>query len=368
MDRSTRARRRRSRVGPRAARADGEVFKLELLGTERCADLDAFKFNARNNLDLWVRIVDDQEWDIAFSPAFGEDETIPVIGITYLARGNKRVFSGAQFQDDAFIALEGTALLDRNGGVKKATGTFNQQFFIELLNGADHDCFSSGKFAHRPSASSSGRASASEGGEKPPRACSNRTRMKLLTMAGALRQGSLNKQLLNLASKLLQAAGAELDPVDFRALAIPIYDGDVETSTGLPPGALELAARVTAADGLVIASPEYNMSMPALLKNAIDWLSRAKPMPLRGKTALLMSASPSLVGGNRALWALRMPLEVLGVHVYPDMFSLATAHQAFKPDGELVDEALARFLRRVVDGFVRMAGALQTDKKTEKKS
>ena len=187
--------------------------------------------------------------------------------------------------------------------------------------------------------------------------------MKLLTMAGALRQGSLNKQLLSLASKLLQGTGAELDPVDFRALAIPIYDGDVE-AIGLPPGALELAARVTAADGLVIASPEYNMSMPALLKNAIDWLSRAKPMPLRGKTALLLSASPSLVGGNRALWALRVPLEVLGVHVYPDMFSLATAHQAFKPDGELVDEALARFLRRVVDGFARTTRALQTEKKS----
>jgi NAD(P)H-dependent FMN reductase len=189
--------------------------------------------------------------------------------------------------------------------------------------------------------------------------------MKLLALAGALRKGSLNRQLLSLAVKLLEGAGAEIDPIDFRALAIPIYDGDVETSTGLPPGALELAARVTAADGLVIAAPEYNMSMPALLKNAIDWLSRAKPMPLRGKTALLMSASPSLVGGNRGLWALRVPLEVLGVHVYPDMFSLASAHQAFKPDGELVDEALAKFLRRVVDGYVRVTRAHQT---AEKKS
>jgi len=182
-------------------------------------------------------------------------------------------------------------------------------------------------------------------------------------MAGALRSGSLNKQLLKLAVKLLEGAGAEIDLVDFRALAIPIYDGDVETGTGLPHGALELAARVTAADGLVIASPEYNVSMPALLKNAIDWLSRAKPMPLRGKNALLLSASPGLVGGNRALWALRPSLEVLGVHVYPDMFSLASAHQAFRPDGELVDEALAKFLRRIVDGFVRVTRAHQTMEK-----
>ncbi|MFI5314567.1 MAG: NADPH-dependent FMN reductase [Myxococcota bacterium] len=186
--------------------------------------------------------------------------------------------------------------------------------------------------------------------------------MRLLAIPGALREGSHNRRLLTLAAKLLAGAGAEIDWIDFRALAIPIYDGDVETSSGLPPGALELARRVTAADGLVIASPEYNMSMPALLKNAIDWLSRAKPMPLRGKGALLLSASPSLVGGNRGLWALRVPLEVLGVHVFPDMFSLASAHQGFKPDGELVDEALAKFLRRVVDGFVRVTRAISESK------
>jgi len=181
--------------------------------------------------------------------------------------------------------------------------------------------------------------------------------VKLLALAGSLRTGSLNKQLLNLAAKLLEAAGAEIVPIDFRALAIPIYDGDVEASTGLPPGALELAKQVTEAEGLVVASPEYNFSMPALLKNAIDWLSRAKPVPLRGKTALLMSASPALVGGNRGLWALRVPLEVLGVHVYPDMFSLASAHQAFTPESDLKDEALAKFLRRVVDGYVRSTRA-----------
>jgi chromate reductase, NAD(P)H dehydrogenase (quinone) len=182
--------------------------------------------------------------------------------------------------------------------------------------------------------------------------------MKLLAVCGALRQGSLNRQLLGLATRLLEKAGAEIEPVDFRRLAIPIYDGDVEASTGLPPGALELAKQIAGADGLVIASPEYNMSMPALLKNAIDWMSRAKPMPLRGKCALLLSASPSLVGGNRGLWALRIPLEVLGVHVYPDMFSLATAHQGFNPDGTLKDEALAKFLSRIVDGFVRVSAAV----------
>ena len=182
--------------------------------------------------------------------------------------------------------------------------------------------------------------------------------MNLVAIPGSLREASHNKQLLRLAVKLLEAGGAKVDWIDLRALAIPIYDGDLEASSGLPAGALELAARVAAADGIVIASPENNFSIPAVVKNWIDWLSRAKPMPLRGKSALLLSASPSLVGGSRGLISLRIPLEVLGVHVYPDMFSLATAHQAFKPDGEIGDEALAKFLRRVVDGYLRVGGAI----------
>jgi len=187
--------------------------------------------------------------------------------------------------------------------------------------------------------------------------------MKLAAIAGSLRQGSLNRQLLELALRRLEAGGAEVDRIELRALAIPFYDRDLEAGSGLPAGAQELGRRITAADGLVIASPEYNMSLPAVLKNAIDWLSRAKAMPLRGKTALLLSASPSLVGGNRGLWALRVPLEVLGVHVYPEMFSLATAHQGFRPDGELADEALGRFLRRIIDGFVRITSAHASQEK-----
>jgi chromate reductase, NAD(P)H dehydrogenase (quinone) len=182
--------------------------------------------------------------------------------------------------------------------------------------------------------------------------------VKLLAVSGSQRKGSLNKQLLARATVLLEKAGAEVEPVDLRALALPFYDGDLEAASGLPPQAHELANLVTGADGLVFASPEYNFSIPALVKNAIDWLSRAKPMPLRGKTALLLSASVSLVGGNRGLWSLRVPLEVLGVHVYPDMFSLASAPQAFAEDGGLRDELLEKMLSRIVDGYVRVTNAL----------
>lgn len=183
--------------------------------------------------------------------------------------------------------------------------------------------------------------------------------MKLVAIAGAMRTGSLNKRLLALVTRKLEKEGAEIDLVDLRQLGIPFYDGDVEEKSGLPAPAQELVARIAAANGLVIASPEYNFSVPAVLKNAIDWVTRAKPMPLRGKTALLVSASPSLVGGNRALWVLRMSLEVVGVHVYPDMFSLATAHQAFDDAGEIKDPGLAKFLGVVTSGFVRLTRALE---------
>lgn len=177
--------------------------------------------------------------------------------------------------------------------------------------------------------------------------------MKLVAISGSLRVASLNRRLLDLSLRVLEKEGAQVDRVDLRALELPFYDGDLESASGLPAGAQELVARIAASDGLVIASPEYNYSVPAVLKNAIDWVTRAKPMPLRGKTAVLMSASPSLVGGNRGLWVLRMSLEVVGVHVYPDMFSLASAQAAFDDAGELGDEALGRFLRFVLTGFAR---------------
>lgn len=175
--------------------------------------------------------------------------------------------------------------------------------------------------------------------------------MKVFSLAASLRTESLNRRLLELAIALAEREGAIVDRGDSRLLDMPLYDGDVETRAGLPPAAVALAARIAASDGLLIASPEYNFSVPGVLKNAIDWLSRGKPMALAGKRALLLSASTSLVGGNRGLWSLRMPLEAIGVHVYPDMFSLATAHQAFQ-DGVLKDPALAKLLDRMVGRWV----------------
>jgi NAD(P)H-dependent FMN reductase len=125
-----------------------------------------------------------------------------------------------------------------------------------------------------------------------------------------------------------------------REFDCPSYNQDVQLGDGFPPGAEELRRRLQACDGFVISSPEYNASLPGLLKNAIDWVSRYQPQPFNERHALLLSASPSMVGGNRGLWALRVPFEHLGARVYPDMFSLAQAHAALDADGRLADPRL----------------------------
>jgi NAD(P)H-dependent FMN reductase len=94
-----------------------------------------------------------------------------------------------------------------------------------------------------------------------------------------------------------------------------------------------------------------------VLKNAIDWVSRVRPQPFKTKHALLVSASPSLVGGNRGLWALRVPLEHLGTRVYPDMFSVANSYQAFAEDGTLADPGLQQRLTETVSGFLSLVEA-----------
>jgi chromate reductase, NAD(P)H dehydrogenase (quinone) len=153
-------------------------------------------------------------------------------------------------------------------------------------------------------------------------------KLNVLVFAASLRGDSLNRQLASLAARVAQREGAQVDVAAMQDFDVPSYDGDVEKAGGIPKGAEELRRRLAACDAFIIASPEYNASMPGVLKNLIDWTSRFRPQPFDGKQGLLMSASPSMVGGNRGLWAVRVPLEHLGARIYPDMFSLAQAHKA----------------------------------------
>lgn len=179
--------------------------------------------------------------------------------------------------------------------------------------------------------------------------------MRLLAFAASLREASLNGKLISVAAALAREAGAAVEVAPFRAFEMPVYDGDLEASDGLPPGALELQRRLAQVDGLMIAAPEYNYSISGALKNAIDWVSRARPMPWRGKSVLLLAASPSEMGGIRGLWQTRIPLEGCGALVFPDMFALAAAHRAFDEAGNLRDPQVAERLRAQVAGFVRLA-------------
>lgn len=97
--------------------------------------------------------------------------------------------------------------------------------------------------------------------------------------------------------------------------------------------------------------------MPGVLKNTVDWVSRFSPQPFNERQGLLMSASPSMGGGNRGLWSLRIPFEHLGARVYPDMFSLAQAHQAFDDQGRLKDEQLQGRLEATIRAFMELVEA-----------
>ncbi|MCC3769987.1 NADPH-dependent FMN reductase [Streptomyces sp. UNOC14_S4] len=180
---------------------------------------------------------------------------------------------------------------------------------------------------------------------------------RVLTLGASLRGDSLNARLAALVTRLVDQAGATADPAHMGEFTMPVYDGDVEAAEGLPAGAQALRDRIEANDALVIASPEYNASVPGIVKNAIDWVSRFRPQPFKDKQALLVSASPSMVGGNRGLWALRVPLEHLGARVYPDMFSLARAHEAFTEEGDLADSGHQDRLAETVTSFLRLVEA-----------
>jgi chromate reductase len=177
-----------------------------------------------------------------------------------------------------------------------------------------------------------------------------RRSLRFLVFEASLRSGSLNDRLATLVASTVQQRET-VDRARMSEFGCPMYDADVEAADGLPPGAEQLRRRLETADAFVIVSPEYNASVPGGLKNLIDWVSRATPQPFNGKQGLLMSASPSMAGGNRGLWALRIPLEHLGARVYPDMFSLAQAHQAFDPAGRIGDAALQHRFERTIECF-----------------
>jgi chromate reductase len=181
--------------------------------------------------------------------------------------------------------------------------------------------------------------------------------IRFLVFSASLRKDSLNTQLAKLAKESIEKLNGKVDYAEMSEFDCPSFNSDNETAGGNPGGAIELNKRILANDAIVLASPEYNGSMPGLIKNAIDWVSRFRPQPINEKQILLMSASPSMVGGNRGVLALRVPLEHLGGRVFPNMFSLAMAHKAFSADGKLADPTLTKRFEDNIISFMNLVEA-----------
>lgn len=178
----------------------------------------------------------------------------------------------------------------------------------------------------------------------------------ILGIAGSARSGSYNSELLAYALKQLKADGAVTETFSFREHPQPLYDADLEKEEGLPDSVLQMRAAILAADGIVIASPEYNSSITPLLKNAIDWGSRMDEESKqgnvwKGKPVLLIGASPGGLGGVRALRVVREVLVELQAHVLPQQVAVAQAHQMFNDDGELANERTRGFLYGALKEF-----------------
>lgn len=178
--------------------------------------------------------------------------------------------------------------------------------------------------------------------------------MKFTLFAGSLRKLSYNRKLLAIAATQLKNNGIEIDIHDLAVLDMPVYNAEIEEK-GFPSGVKILANAITNSDAVVISSPEYNGGMSGVLKNAMDWVSRIKPVPWKDKPLFLMAASPGALGGTRGLWHGRVPFEVAGCFVYPEMFGLPKANEVFDDKDQLKDTKTKERLYNLLDAFVLFA-------------
>ena len=167
---------------------------------------------------------------------------------------------------------------------------------------------------------------------------------KLLGLAGALRRESFNRKLIREAARLGEVA----DFTEAR-LDLPLYDGDLEDSDGIPPAVQLLAGQIAAADAVVIATPEYNQSFSGVLKNALDWVSRTEGNPWRNKPVAIVSAAAGRAGGARAQYALRLAMTPFRPHLLagPEVM-VAGAQGQFDAAGQLTGPGYVKSLRALM--------------------
>ena len=187
---------------------------------------------------------------------------------------------------------------------------------------------------------------------------------KILVIPGSLRTGSLNAKLAATIAHELAQAGAEVTRISLSDFPLPIYDGDLQAKSGVPKNAVNLKRMIGAHQGVLIVTPEYNSSVPALLKNAIDWVSRvqdpheARGEVFRGRAFAIAAASGNRLGGTRVLSALRLILTACHAIVVPNQLSLAFAEEAFddmdrlKHQGDI--DAMGALVRQLIEFSQRM--------------
>ncbi len=188
--------------------------------------------------------------------------------------------------------------------------------------------------------------------------------VRILAFAGSARKQSFNRHLVNAASEIARAQGAEVSLINLGDLDLPMFDEDTESAGGLPPGARTLKDLMLGHDGFLIACPEYNSSITPLLKNAIDWATRPCPgeAPLacfKHKTCALLSTSTGALGGLRGLVHVRAILAGIGTIVLPDHFALAKGHEALDEQGKFKDDKQKSAVESVVKALVSITAKLK---------
>ena len=188
--------------------------------------------------------------------------------------------------------------------------------------------------------------------------------LKILVIPGSLRTGSLNAKLAAVAAHRLAQAGTDVTRISLADFPLPIYDGDLQTKSGVPKNAVDLKRLIGAHHGVLIVTPEYNASVPPLIKNTIDWVSRVQDpqetrgQVFRGRAFAIAAASHSRLGGARSLAALRLILSACQALVIPNQLALAFADEAYDDMERLKHppdiEALSSLVRQLIDVSQRL--------------
>ncbi|MGC2809112.1 MAG: NAD(P)H-dependent oxidoreductase [Bradyrhizobium sp.] len=185
--------------------------------------------------------------------------------------------------------------------------------------------------------------------------------LKILVIPGSLRTGSLNARLAATAAYELAQAGTDVTRISLGDFPLPIYDGDLQTKSGVPKHAINLKRMIGVHHGVLVVTPEYNSSVPPLVKNAIDWVTRVQDAPetrgqvFRGRAFAIAAASESRLGGTRALAALRLILSACRATVIPNQLALSFAGEAYDDMDRLKHPADIEALQALVHQLIEVS-------------